>query len=41
MPKRSEFQLALWAKLDAQKEWYLNNGLFKDEDIKKMTELLP
>jgi hypothetical protein len=28
-------------RLNAQKEWYLENGVFIDEDIKKMTELLP
>ncbi|SAL98708.1 hypothetical protein [Absidia glauca] len=39
--RKSEFQTGLWAELNAPKEWYLKNGVFIDEDIKKMTELLP
>jgi hypothetical protein len=31
----------LWAELNAQKEWYLKNGVFIDEDMKKMTEQFP
>jgi hypothetical protein len=34
-PKKSEFQKGLWAELNAQKEWYLKNGVFIDEDIKR------
>jgi hypothetical protein len=30
-----------WAELNAQKECYLKNGVFIDEDIKKMTEMFP
>jgi hypothetical protein len=41
-PKKSgNFKIGLWAKLNAQKEWYLENGVLIDEDIKKMAELLP
>jgi hypothetical protein len=39
--KKSEFQIALWAELTAQKEWCLKKGVFIDEDIKNMTEMLP
>jgi hypothetical protein len=38
---KSAFQIGLWAELNAQKEWYLKNEVFIDEDIKKITELLP
>jgi hypothetical protein len=39
---KSEFQIASWAELNApKKRWYLKNGVFIDEDINKMTELLP
>jgi hypothetical protein len=35
------FQIDLWAELNAPKGWYLKNGVFIDEDIKNRTELLP
>lgn len=41
MPKSSEIQIGMWAELTAQKTRYLKNTVFIDEDIKKMTELLP
>jgi hypothetical protein len=28
-----EFQIDLWAELNAQKEWYMKNKVFIDEDI--------
>jgi hypothetical protein len=37
-PKRSEFQIVMWAELNAQKEWYLKNRVFIDQGIKMMTE---
>jgi hypothetical protein len=40
-PKKSAFQNGQWAELNAQKEWYLKNGVFIDENIKKMAELRP
>jgi hypothetical protein len=33
--------MSFWVELNAQKEWYLKNGVLIDEDIKKMAELHP